>query len=125
MRKDELLSNIYTAASRCNSFILKPFCWISKAKYFYTKKYFDQKELDRDVLRIRIFYWKRGYRETEVDTAVVPRGKNKVGVTFVIKEGPPIIVSDIVVSQPSPLLSKREIDSRVVIAKDAPLNLIR
>jgi outer membrane protein insertion porin family/translocation and assembly module TamA len=125
MRKDELLSNIYTTPSHCNSFILKPFCWISKAKYFYTKKYFDQKELDRDVLRIRIFYWKRGYRETEVDTAVVSRGKKKVGVTFVIKEGPPIIVSDIVVSQPSPLLSKREIDSRVVIAKDAPLNLIR
>jgi outer membrane protein assembly factor BamA len=116
MRTDELLSNIYTTPSHCNSFILKPFCWISKAKYFYTKKYFDQKELDRDVLRIRIFYWKRGYREAEVDTTVVPRGKNKVGVTFVIKEGPPIIVSDIVVSQPSPLLSKREIDSRVVIA---------
>jgi len=125
VRKDELLQNIYTTASYCNSFILKPFCWISKAKYFYTKKYLDHKELERDLLRVRIFYWKRGYRETEVDTAVVPRGHNKVGVTFLIKEGPPTIVSNVIVSQATPLLTKREIDRRVVLGKNSPLNLIR
>ncbi|MDP9202069.1 MAG: hypothetical protein M3P26_09120, partial [Gemmatimonadota bacterium] len=125
MRKDELLQNIYTTASSCNSIILKPFCWISKAKYFYTKKYLDHKEFERDLLRLRVFYWKRGYREAEVDTAVVPRGRNKVGVTFFIKEGPPTIVSNVIVSQPTPLLSKREIDSRVVLGKNGPLNLIR
>src|SRR5687767_14905097 len=107
VKKSELEQSIYTTASHCNSFILKPFCWISKAKYFYTKKYLDQKELGRDVLRIRIFYWKRGYREAEVDTAVVPRGRNQVGVTFTIKEGPPTIVSNVIVSQPTPLLSQR------------------
>jgi outer membrane protein assembly complex protein YaeT len=100
-------------------------CWISKAKYFYTKKYLDPKELGRDVLRIRIFYWKRGYREAEVDTAVVPRGRNQVGVTFTIKEGPPTIVSNVIVSQPTPLLSQREIDDRVVLGRNGPLNLIR
>lgn len=125
MREDELLQNIYTTASHCNSFILKPFCWISKAKYFYTKKYLDHKELERDVLRVRIFYWKRGYREAEVDTAVVPRGRKQVGVTFTIKEGPPTIVSKIVVSQPTPLLSQKEIDDRVVLGENSPLNLIR
>jgi outer membrane protein insertion porin family len=125
VRRDELLQNIYTTASYCNSFILKPFCWISKAKYFYTRKYLDRNELERDVLRVRIFYWKRGYREAEVDTAVVPRGKNQVGVTFFIKEGPPTIVSDVIVTQPTPLLSQREINRRVLIGKDGPLNLIR
>jgi outer membrane protein insertion porin family len=125
VRKDELRQNIYTTASHCNSFILKPFCWISKAKYFYTKKYLDHKELERDVLRVRIFYWKRGYREAEVDTAVVPRGRNQVGVTFTIKEGPPTIVSNVIVSQPSPLLSQKEIDDRVVLGRNGPLNLIR
>jgi outer membrane protein insertion porin family len=125
VRKDELSTNIYTTASYCNSFILKPFCWISKSKSFYTRKYLDHKELERDVLRIRIFYWKRGYRETEVDTAVVPRGHNQVGVTFTITEGPPTMVSSVVISQPTSLLSKREIDRRVVLGKDGPLNLIR
>src|SRR5689334_2532378 len=99
VRQDDLRNNIYTTASYCNSFILKPFCWISKSKYFYTHKYLDHQELQRDVLRIRVYYWKRGYRETEVDTAVVPRGKNQGGVTFTIQEGPATVVSDIVVTQ--------------------------
>ena len=123
--RSELLQNIYTTASYCNSFILKPFCMISKSKYFFTKKYLDHKELERDVLRVRIFYWKRGYREAEVDTAVVPRGKNKVGVTFFIKEGPPTIISDVVVTQATPLLSQREINRRLALGKNGPLNLIR
>jgi outer membrane protein insertion porin family len=126
VKKEDLLENIYTTASHCNSFILKPFCWISKSKYFFTRKYLDHKELERDVLRIRVFYWKRGYREAEVDTAVVPRGRNQVGVTFSIKEGPPTMVADIIVNQPTPtLLSQREINRRVVLGKNGPLNLIR
>ena len=125
MKQSDLLQNIYTTSSHCNSFLLVPFCWISKANYLYTKKYLDHKELERDVLRVRVFYWKRGYREAEVDTAVVPRGRNQVGVTFLIKEGPPTIVSDVIVSQATPLLSQREIRRRVVLDKGGPLNLIR
>jgi len=125
VKKDELFQNIYTTASHCNSVILKPFCWISKSHYFYTRDYLDHKELERDVLRVRVFYWKRGYRETQVDTAVVPRGRNKVGVTFVIHEGPPTLVSNIIVSQATPILSQKEIDSRVEIGKNGPLNLIK
>src|SRR6202171_1724592 len=125
MKTADLLQSIYTTPSYCNSFILTPFCWISKSRYFYTRKYLDHKELERDVLRIRIFYWKRGYRETEVDTAVVPRGSNKVGVTFLIKEGPPILVSNVVVNQATSLLSQREINRSLSIGKGGPLNLIR
>lgn len=125
VKQSDLLQSIYTTASYCNSFLLKPFCLISKSKYFYTRKYLDHPELQRDVLRVRVFYWKRGYRETEVDTAVVKRGTNQVGVTFYIKEGPPTLVSDVIISQPTQLLTQREIDRRVVIGRNAPLNLIR
>ncbi len=55
VKQADLLSNIYTTSSYCNSFILKPFCWISKSRYFYTKKYLDRMELQRDVMRIRVF----------------------------------------------------------------------
>jgi outer membrane protein assembly complex protein YaeT len=126
MKQGDLQPSIYTTASYCNSVILKPFCWISKSKYFYTRKYLDHKELERDVLRIRIFYWKRGYREAEVDTAVVRRGRNQVGVTFSIKEGPPTIVAGVIVNQPTPsLLSTREIGRRLTLGKSGPLNLIK
>jgi outer membrane protein insertion porin family len=125
VKQSDLLQSVYTTASHCNSLIVAPFCWISKAKYFYTKKYLDHMELERDVLRVRVFYWKRGYREAEVDTAVIPRGRNQVGVTFLIKEGPPTLVSGISVIQPTPLLSQREIDKHLVLDKNGPLNLIR
>jgi outer membrane protein insertion porin family len=126
VKQADLLQSIYTTASHCNSIILKPFCWISKSKYFFTRKYLDHKELERDVLRIRVFYWKRGYRDAEVDTAVVTRGRNQVGVTFSIKEGPPTMVADIIVNQPTPtLLSQRELNRRVVLGENGPLNLIR
>jgi len=125
VKESELRQSIHTTASHCNSFILKPFCWISKAKYFYTKKYLDREELKRDPLRIQVFYWKRGYREATVDTAVVDRGRNKVGVTFTINEGPPTVVSSVVVNQATDLLTPREIQRRVVIGANGPLNLIR
>ncbi len=125
VREDELRQSIHTTASHCNSWILKPFCWISKAKYFYTRKYLDRDELKRDPLRIQVFYWKRGYRETTVDTTVVDRGDNKVGVTFTINEGPPTMVSSVVVNQATELLTPREIRRRVVIGANGPLNLIR
>src|SRR2546423_2324903 len=125
VRQDELRNNIYTTASYCNSFLLKPFCLISKSKSFYTRKYLDHQELQRDVLRIRVFYWKRGYREAEVDTAVVRRGTKQVGVTFTIHEGPATVVSDIVVTQDSTILSEREIADRIALGKNSPLNLIR
>ncbi len=125
MKATDIEQNISTTASHCNSFILIPFCWISKSKYLYTREYLDHNELQRDVLRVRIFYWKRGYREAEVDTAVVPRGHNQVGVTFFIKEGPPTTVARINVQQPSPLLSQREINKRVVLGEGGPLNMIR
>ena len=125
VKEDELLKSIATTRSHCNSFILKPFCWISKAKYFYTKKYFDQEEFDRDVLRIKVFYWKRGYREAAVDTSVVQRSRDKVAVTFRIVEGPPTLVSNLIVTQPTALLKQKDIAKRVVLAKGGPLNLIR
>jgi len=123
--RDELQRNIHTTASHCNSFILKPFCWISKAKVFFTKKYLDRDEFQRDPLRIRVFYWKRGFREATVDTSVVEAGSNKVEVTFTVREGPPTIVTNLIVNQATPLLTPREIERRVVLGRNGPLNLIR
>ncbi len=125
VKKDDLLKSVSTSESHCNSFILKPACWISKAKYFYTKEYLDREELRRDLLRIRVFYWKRGYRDTQVDTAVIQRSPHKVAVTFNVREGPPTIVSSLTVLQPTPLLKDKDIARRVVLSRDAPLNLLR
>lgn len=121
----DLRLSISTDQSHCVSLILSPICWISKTRYFYARKYLDRVELARDVLRTRVYYWKRGYRETEVDTLVKQTDHDDVAVTFFITEGLPTIVSDISVNQKQKVLSDREVAKRVVLKKDAPLNLLR
>lgn len=122
---DDLKTSIATEASHCISAILIPVCWITKAHYVYEREYLNREELARDVLRARVFYWKRGYRETEVDTLVAPSGENKVAVTFNVDEGPATMVSSIGVTQTNPVLTQQEIDDRLVLGVNSPLNLIR
>lgn len=121
----ELRLSIATDASRCVSVILTPLCWMTKSRFFYTRRYLDHDELARDVLRTRVFYFKRGYRDTQVDTLVAKTERNKVAVTFFVTEGAPTMVSDITVTQKNKVLSEREIAPRVVLGRNSPLNLIR
>jgi len=125
VKTEDLLENVVTTQSRCNSVILTPVCWISKSKYLYTREYLDHDELKRDVLRLRVYYWKRGYRDTEVDTTVVPRGPHSVAVTFDVHEGPPTMVSSVTVNQVTPVLKDKDIATRVALGANSPLNLIR
>lgn len=125
LKIDELRKSIVTDESHCKSFILKPLCWIMKPRYIYEREYLDRDELVRDILRMRVFYWKRGYRETQVDTAIAPRGNDKVALTFLVDEGPPTIVSDVTVTQTNPVLPSRTIERRTLLARGDPLNMIK
>ncbi|HEX5576721.1 MAG TPA: hypothetical protein VFX40_00030, partial [Gemmatimonadaceae bacterium] len=66
----ELKQNIATEASHCVSAILFPVCWITQSPYVFKHEYLNREELARDILRVRVFYWKRGYREAQADTVV-------------------------------------------------------
>ena len=123
--RKELKASIATDASHCLSVLLTPFCLISHAHYFYARRHLDHEELKRDVLRTRVFYWKRGFRETEVDTIVAKKSNNHANVTFVVNEGPPTLVSSINVTQTRPVLTEREVTSRTVIEAQKPLNLLK
>jgi outer membrane protein assembly complex protein YaeT len=121
----ELKNSIATEASHCASAIFVPLCWITKSHYVFEREYLNREELARDLLRTRVFYWKRGYRETAVDTTVAPTGEKKVAVTFNVDEGAPTMLTSIGVTQTNPVLSEREIDDRLVLGPNSPLNLIR
>ena len=123
--KKELEKSIATDDSHCASILLTPFCLVSHAHYFYVRRFLDHEELKRDVLRARVFYWKRGFRETEVDTVVAKKSNNHATVAFVVNEGPPTIVSAVTVTQARPVLTEREVASRTVIEQQKPLNLLK
>jgi len=123
--RDELLQSIATSASHCKSFLLYAFCPLSHSSSIWDKRYLDRTELRRDVLRIRVFYWIRGFRQTTVDTTVAKRGGDDVAVTFKIVEGAPTLVRDVHIRQSESVLTTAQINRVVELKKGEPLNLIK
>lgn len=122
--RQDLEKSISTRASRCRSLILQVFCWFSHSPTFVDRYYLDEEEFQRDVLRIRLYYWLRGYRETEVDTTVVRTGPRQVAVTFKVAEGPPTIVRRITIIYDSTLISNRQRNRLTLLRANDPLDLI-
>jgi outer membrane protein assembly factor BamA len=56
------------------------------------KRYFDEQEFKRDVVRIEVLYRRSGFPQAQVDT-VIRRAPQDVYITFNIKEGAPIRVT--------------------------------
>lgn len=122
--KRDLERSIATTESECKSLLLMPFCWVSKSPTFVDKQYLDRAEFRRDVLRVLVFYWKRGYREATVDTAVTRVAPGAVRVVFDIHEGPPTVISALRVEYDSTLLTERRVQKISILRAGDPLNLV-
>lgn len=112
---------LYTQPTRCRSFVYFPFCQLTDASAFVDKQYLNVDELERDRLRVQLFYWMRGFRDTDVEVAVTPRGDG-VQVAFAIEEGPPTLIDAVEVRQTVTVLSPRDIDEARVPRRGARLN---
>ncbi|MGH7499133.1 MAG: BamA/OMP85 family outer membrane protein [Gemmatimonadales bacterium] len=67
-----------------------PFRWLGLGE----KRYFDEQEFRRDVVRLEVFYRRSGFPHGQVDT-VVKRTSQNVSITFKIVEGEPTRVTDV------------------------------
>jgi outer membrane protein insertion porin family len=121
--KDDLAESIETEETRCKGIILQPFCLFSDWSLFKERHYLDRTELRRDMLRIRVFYWKRGWRDAQVDTAITPKDGG-VRVEFKVTEGPPTRISAIHLERPGEILSDNEVRDAMKVRAGNPLNLI-
>src|SRR5688572_17595887 len=121
--KDDLEESIETEKTRCRSLLLTPFCLVSDWSLFKERHFLDRTELRRDMLRIRVFYWKRGWRDTQVDTSVTPKDEG-VRVEFKVTEGPPTRISSIRLERPGELLKDNEVRNAMKVRAGDPLNLI-
>ncbi|GAC1696461.1 MAG: hypothetical protein NVS9B3_14450 [Gemmatimonadaceae bacterium] len=121
--RPELERSIATEESHCLSLLFRPICLVTKSHLFYKRQYLSHAELERDVLRIRVVYWRHGFREAEVDTSVVRVAADKVKVAFDIREGRPTVVGVLRVSGVTGILSDRDIDRARAIRSTGPLDL--
>jgi outer membrane protein assembly factor BamA len=124
VNRDELLQSIATSSSRCKSVLLFAFCPLTHSDRLWERRYLDRTELRRDVLRIRVFYWMRGYRQATVDTTIAERGDGQVAVTFKIVEGQPTLVRNVNVEQTGSVLTTAEINRLVELQRGKPFSLI-
>ena len=121
----DLSKSISTEASTCRSLLLEVFCLASHSPTFWDKHYLNRDELARDVLRIRLYYWKRGYRDAAVDTTVAKSGPGQVHVTFAVHENEPTRVRKIAITYDSTLISDRTRKSLTLLHANDPLDLVR
>src|SRR5262245_13754147 len=119
----DLEKSIATRATRCRSIVLQPICAFSNSPTFEDKYYLDYDEFRRDVLRIRLYYWKRGYRETTVDTLVQRINARQVAVTFKVNEGRPTLISHLTIASDSGLLSDHTRNRLTLLHVNDPLDL--
>ncbi len=120
----DLEKSIATRASECRSLIIQVFCWFSHSPTIVDKHHLNHLELTRDVTRIRVYYWKRGYRDTQVDTVVQRTGENQVKVEFHVTEGEPTRVRRLSISYDSTLISEKQRNRLTLLHANDPLDLI-
>ena len=81
-----------------------------------TRRCLDSDALRLDVGRLRAFYRRHGYYSAAVDTAVVAEGPEAVRVTFLIREGQPILIDTLRIrgldSITAPIAATRTLDIR-------------
>jgi outer membrane protein assembly factor BamA len=123
LRGETLRDSIATQATRCRGLILKPLCAISKSPSFVERHYLNRADLPKDELRIRVIYFKAGYREARVTSEVTEPEPGKVDVTFHIVEGPGTTLSAVNVKQLQEVLTGRQIRQALLPRPGELLNL--
>jgi outer membrane protein assembly complex protein YaeT len=85
------------------------------------KRYFDETEFRRDVLRIRALYRQTGFAEATIDT-LVRRGSDDVRVRFLIDEGEPISVTALRISGLEGILEVQNVYEAIPLKVGDPFN---
>ena len=76
---DELKAAMATSASHCKAWIL---CRVVKFGWIYKKVRLNQAELERDLLRARVLYWKRGWRNAQITPEITKLEEGRVSIAL-------------------------------------------
>ena len=91
---DTLKRAIVNRATECRTAFLKPLC-AAGVDFALDRHYFNLDEFARDAIRVRLFYWQRGFREAAVDTASDAPKAGKIELALRVTEGRPVLVDSI------------------------------
>ncbi len=97
LASDSLAHAIVNRRSECRSFVLAPFC-LFRTGFARTERFLRERELARDIARLRLYYHDRGFREAAVDTAISRPDDKEIRIRFEIDEGRPVLISELAVT---------------------------
>jgi outer membrane protein insertion porin family len=122
----DLEHSIATTATSCRNLILQvTFCLVSHSDLWFDKQTLDRTDLTRDIIRIRAYYWLRGFRETTVDTIITKTGVKQVSVTFDITENPPTLLRRLTIDYDTTLFNEKRISKLTLLRAGEPLDFVK
>ena len=89
-----LAKGIVTRETECRSVVLSLFCFLD-VSWAQDPYHLSTRTLRRDVNRLKIFYYQRGFREATIESEVVRVEGEGTTILFRIVEGPPVLVDSI------------------------------
>src|SRR5258708_3734593 len=69
---DDLRRLLFTRGSNCRLPFLIPLCKVSPSQLFTDRRRTTSAALGDDILKLRVYFWRRGYREAQIDTVLMP-----------------------------------------------------
>ncbi len=102
-----------------------PFCRFTPYRGFEERHVLNRQEFQRDVIRIRVYFYRIGYREATVDTTVTVLNEKQVSIRFDVHEGPPTMVADVNVAYDSTVIPAKRERQLILVHAGERLNLFR
>ena len=86
-------ASIMTRSTECRGWLLSFFCWTG-SPFAIDERFLGPREFERDVVRLRLFYYRHGYRDALVEP-ILDRTGEGVRITFHIDEGRPVLIDSL------------------------------
>lgn len=117
---------VITEATTCRTFLFYfplPLCPLTNWGLAKERSYLDESELELDVLRLILFYRRRGFRQVEVDT-LLERTPTTAKVVFQIAEHAPTLVAVVTVEGLEGPIDSTQVAADLPIAVGGRLDMI-
>jgi outer membrane protein assembly factor BamA len=96
--------------------------WRRTVRVIGRRRCLDRAQFELDVVRLRFFYRTHGYVAATVDTIVTPAGRDRVEIEFVVNEGAPVIVSELIIEGTSNLAGREALLRDLAIRQGGPFD---
>ena len=113
----------FSDATLASGIATTPSSWTRRhIRMFGTRRCLDSQEFALDAIRLRLFYRNHGYVAATVDTTVTPAGTDRVAIQFTIREGTPMLVSELILDGVGGLVERDAFTRNLPIARGEPFD---